>query len=233
MDAKLQRRIQRYGWDKAAVHYEQSWQRQLEPAQTRLLGLAALSPGERVVDVASGTGLVTFAAAAAVGLSGTVVGVDISETMVNLADAHARERGLTHVQFERMDVEELKLPTASFDVALCALGLMYVPDPTKAVGEVARVLVPGGRIVAAVWGQRARCGWAEIFPIVDARVQSEVCPLFFSLGTGTAAKALLRPPDSWTWWWNVSRLAWNGPRRMTRVAPRSPRARRARLFPLR
>jgi SAM-dependent methyltransferase len=82
-----------------------------------------------------------------------------------------------------MDAEALTLPDASFDVALCALGLMYTPDPLKAVREMARVVVPGGRIVAAVWGRRQRCGWAEIFPIVDARVQSDVCPLFFALGT--------------------------------------------------
>lgn len=192
MDAKLQRRIQRYGWDKAAGLYEQSWQKQLEPAQTRLMELAALGPGQRVIDIACGTGLVTFAAAAAVGPAGTVVGVDLSETMVTLARARARERGLRHLRFERMDAEELALPSASYDAALCALGLMYVPDARKAVAEMVRLLAPCGRIVAAVWGQRSRCGWAEIFPIVDAQVKSEVCPLFFSLGTADRLSALFR-----------------------------------------
>ena len=190
MDPRLQRRIQRYGWDKAATRYERSWQRQLEPAQNRLLALSALGSGERVVDVACGTGLVTFAAAAAVGSNGSVIGVDLSQGMVDLARAHARERGLGHVRFERMGAEELVLPVASFDVALCALGLMYVPDARKAVGEMARVITPGGRVVACVWGQRSRCGWAEIFPIVDARVESDVCPLFFSLGTADRLSAV-------------------------------------------
>lgn len=192
MDPKLQRRIQRYGWDKAATRYEQSWQRQLEPAQARLLALAALAPGERVVDVACGTGLVTFKAAAAVGPSGAVVGTDLSESMVDLARARAEERGLGHVRVERMDAEDLDLPAGAFDAALCALGLMYVPDAVKAVAEMARVVVPGGRVVAVVWGQRSRCGWAEIFPIVDARVKSEVCPLFFSLGTADRLAAVFR-----------------------------------------
>ena len=58
MDARLQRRVQRYGWDKAAASYESHWQRQLAPAQDRLLDLAALQPGERVIEVAAGTGLV-------------------------------------------------------------------------------------------------------------------------------------------------------------------------------
>jgi ubiquinone/menaquinone biosynthesis C-methylase UbiE len=189
MDARLQRRVQRYGWDKAAALYDQSWQRQLAPAQQTMLALAGLAPGERVVDIACGTGLVTFAAADAVGPAGDVVGTDISDVMVKLAATRARTRGLDRVRFERMDAEDLSpLSDASFDVALCALGLMYVPDPLKAIREMTRVVTPatdrGGRVVAAVWGQRSRCGWADIFPIVDAQVRSEVCPLFFSLGTG-------------------------------------------------
>jgi SAM-dependent methyltransferase len=206
MDARLQRRIQRYGWDKAAAWYEQSWQRQLAPAQATMMALAGVAPGERVVDVACGTGLVTFAAAEAVGPTGVVVGTDISEVMVTLAAARARSRAFKHVSFARMDAEDLSpLEDASFDVALCGLGLMYVPDPLKAVREMTRLVMPasayaspgssgssgsevtsdpGGRVVAAVWGQRKNCGWADIFPIVDARVKSEVCPMFFSLGTG-------------------------------------------------
>ena len=54
MDARLQRRVQRYGWDKAAALYEGYWQQQLAPAQDRLIALAALQPGERVIDVAAG-----------------------------------------------------------------------------------------------------------------------------------------------------------------------------------
>jgi ubiquinone/menaquinone biosynthesis C-methylase UbiE len=183
MEGRLQRRVQRYGWDKAAAAYERYWQEQLEPAQIRLLATAALQPGERVLDVACGTGLVTFRVATATGPRGEVVGVDISERMVETAGALARERGIGNVTFARMEAEDLRLPEASFDAALCALGLMYVPDPCKALMQMRRVLKAGGRAVAAVWGQRDRCGWAEIFPIVDARVQSEVCPLFFQLGT--------------------------------------------------
>src|SRR5262249_18690769 len=66
----------------------------------------------------------------------------------------------------------------------CSLGLMYVPEPLKALRLIRRLLKPGGRMGAAVWGRRDRCGWAGIFPVVDARVKSEVCPLFFQLGTG-------------------------------------------------
>jgi ubiquinone/menaquinone biosynthesis C-methylase UbiE len=184
MDAALQRRVQRYGWNKAAAFYERYWQRQLEPAQARLLELASLRTGERVLDVACGTGLVTFRAASAVGPKGDVMGADMSETMVDLATRTAAEREIAPVRFARMDGETLTLPDAAFDAALCALGLMYMPDPRRALAEMRRVVRPSGRVVAAVWGQRSRCGWAEIFPIVDARVASEVCPMFFRLGTG-------------------------------------------------
>jgi ubiquinone/menaquinone biosynthesis C-methylase UbiE len=179
MDARLQRRVQRYGWDLAAADYEALWQRQLAPAQSALLEAAALAAGERVIDVACGTGIVSAAAARAVGASGRLLGVDIAEQMV----AAARRRRLPQAQFVRRDGEALDgIADASFDAALCALGLMYMPSPERALGEMARVLRPGGRIVLAVWGERARCGWAPLFPIVEAEVASDVCPLFFRLG---------------------------------------------------
>lgn len=188
MDARLQRRVQRYGWDKAAAHYERSWQAQLEPAQSALLAMAQLTPGERVLDVACGTGIVTFKAAARVAPSGEVAGTDISEEMVAIARNRARAQAIANVTFERMDAEALGFQADTFDAALCALGLMYAPDPEKAIAEMYRVLKPGGRAVCAVWGERRNCGWAEIFPIVDGRVQSEVCPLFFRMGTGQALR---------------------------------------------
>jgi ubiquinone/menaquinone biosynthesis C-methylase UbiE len=188
MDPRLQRRVQRYGWDKAVGYYDRYWQEQLEPAQDLLLEMAELKPGERVLDVACGTGLVTFRAAGNVGSSGSVLGTDISQGMVDTALGIAGERGLKNVCFDRSGAEEIGFDDDSFDATLCSLGLMYVPDPVKALGEMRRVAKPGGRVVNAVWGRRDRCGWAEIFPIVDARVQSEVCPMFFQLGTGEALR---------------------------------------------
>ena len=182
MDARVQRRVQRYGWDLAATDYEALWQAQLADAQTALLAAAGLRRGERVLDVACGTGLVSFAAAHAVGLTGQVLGVDLSEGMVDAARLRAARREVLNATFMRMDAEALALPDKSFDVALCALGLMYVPDPDQALREMRRVLKPGGRLVVAVWGERPRCGWAPLFGIVDAEVASEVCPLFFRLG---------------------------------------------------
>jgi len=182
MDAALQRRVQRYGWDKASTHYETYWQEQLKPAQEKLLELAQLRPGEKIIDIACGTGLVSFPAAKHVGENGSVLGTDISDKMVEHAKTLATEANLHNIHFERMDAEDLLSIDEDYDVALCALGLMYVPDPMKALKEMKRVIKTGGRAVAAVWGQRSNCGWAEIFEIVDRRVSSEVCPMFFNLG---------------------------------------------------
>lgn len=192
MDAKLQRWVQRHGWDRAVDHYQRFWREQLRPAHECLLAMAALSPGERVLDIACGTGMVTLPAARAVGPRGSVLATDIAQGMVDATSRRAAEWSLSNVATERRDAEDLG-PLAGFDVALCALGLMYVPAPAAALAEAARVLRPDGRFVAAVWGERRNCGWAEIFPIVDARVTSDVCPLFFGLGNpGALVEAFRR-----------------------------------------
>lgn len=186
MDERLQRRVQRYGWDKAADYYEQYWKRQLIPAQNLMFEMAAIQPGEKVIDIACGTGLTTFPAADAVGSEGHVMATDISDRMVETIAERATANGATNVSWRRMDAEALDVSDESFDVALCGLGLMYVPFPPVALREMYRVVKPGGRAAAAVWGQRDKCGWAEIFPIVDKRVSTDVCPMFFQLGVGGA-----------------------------------------------
>jgi ubiquinone/menaquinone biosynthesis C-methylase UbiE len=182
MEPALQRRVQRYGWDKAANFYEGFWQKQLLPAQQKLLEFANINGGERIIDIASGTGLVSFPAAELTGSNGYVLGTDISDKMVELSIAIVKERNISNLHFERMDAEELTAKDETFDIALCALGLMYVTDYLKALKEMHRVLKAGGSAVAAVWGQRNNCGWADLFEIVDRRVSSEVCPMFFNLG---------------------------------------------------
>lgn len=184
MQARLQRRIQRYGWERAAQAYVRHWHGPLAGMQGELLALAEPAAGEAVLDVACGAGAVSLAAARAVGPGGRVLGIDLADAMVRAARQEAGRLGLAQAGFERMDAEALELPDAAFDLALCSLGLMYLSNPDAALRELLRVLRPGGRAVLAVWGERARCGWAALFGIVDEEVRSEVCPLFFGLGQG-------------------------------------------------
>ncbi|MBI1356905.1 MAG: methyltransferase domain-containing protein [Acidobacteria bacterium] len=186
MSARFQLRIQRYGWDKASDCYEDLWGRQVEPARGALLEMAGLQAGERVLDMACGPGPIALAAAARVGSTGFVLGADISDRMVERAGAAARREGVTNVAFVRADAETEVAAPGAFDVALCSLGLMYAPNPRVALRRLRDAVRPGGRAAVAVWGARKQCGWAEIFPIVDARVESAVCPMFFQLGTGDA-----------------------------------------------
>jgi len=184
MKPDFQRRIQRYGWDRAARYYEAGWQEQLWPAQENLLAETNPVPGEKVLDVSCGTGLITLPVAKLIQPDGAVAGVDLSDGMIKEARTRARNQKLNHISFKREDAEALGFPDNSFDVAVCSLGMMYFPDPVQAVREMYRVLASGGRAVTLVWGERKKCGWVEIFPITDRRVKSEVCPLFFQLGTG-------------------------------------------------
>lgn len=192
MDARMQRRVQRYGWDKAVGAYEAGWKDSLADAHHEVLRLASAQPGEHVLDIACGTGLVSFPLAMAVGTTGRVFATDISEEMICESRRIAQASGIEHFNAWRADAENISmLQDGSIDLVTCALGLMYVPDPPRAIAEAIRVLKPGGRAVLAVWGERSKCGWAEIFPIVDARVKSSVCPYFFRLGTGSALAGIM------------------------------------------
>jgi len=190
MQPKLQRWVQRQGWDRASDSYERYWRRQLQPAIEAVLERADLRPGRDVVDVACGTGMVTLPAAAAVGSSGRVLASDLSSKMLDKLHTRADQCGLTNIEVAAIGAEQLDA-VDEFDIALCSLGLMYVPSPAEAVAAMHRALRPDGQIVVSTWGERRNCGWAELFPIVDARVSSDVCPMFFALGAPGALARLL------------------------------------------
>ena len=190
-DDKFQNRVQRYGWDKSAVYYERSWGVQLQPALDELINMANPQEGENAIDIANGTGLSAFPIAYLVGDSGSVLGTDISEEMVKLTRSNAELKGVTNVHFSRMGVDELECENNSFDLSVCSLGLMYVPDSEAAIEQMYRVTRSGGRSAVSVWVVCKNCGRVEIFPIVNEQVASEVCPLFFSLGSGDSLKFAL------------------------------------------
>ena len=192
MEPGLHRYVQRHGWDLASSCYEEYWQQQLQPALDLVLATADLQPGEDVIDVACGTGLATLPAAASVSPGGRVLATDLSPKMVDDLERSLAASGITNVEVACGDAEQLDTD-GMFDVALCSLGLMYLPDPAAAVRQLYRGVRPGGRAVVSVWGERRNCGWAGVFPVVEARVSSDVCPLFFAMGAPGALTETFTP----------------------------------------
>jgi ubiquinone/menaquinone biosynthesis C-methylase UbiE len=120
------------------------------PVADDLIEIAALRPGERVLDVACGTGVVARLASRLVGAAGTVVGLDINPGMLAVARS-ATPPGMT-IEWHEGRAEAMPLPDASFDAVLCQMGLQFVPDKPAALSEMRRVLVPGGRLTLNVPG---------------------------------------------------------------------------------
>lgn len=158
-DPAVYKTAQRRDWTRAAEGWRKWWETLetvLGPVGDRLVQLAAVGEGHRVLDVATGIGEPAVTAAQVVGPAGRVVGTDISPGMLELARARASELGLGNVEFHEMDAETLDFPEGSFDAALCRFGLMFLPDLDRALGGVRRLLVPGGRFAASVWGPPER-----------------------------------------------------------------------------
>lgn len=116
----------------------------------RLVELAQLAEGERVLDAPCGRGASLVPAARELGPEGRVLGVDLAEEMVSLLRADLAEAGTTNAEVRRMDAAHLDLPDGSFDAALCGFSMHVLDDPEQVAGEFARVLRPGGRIAVSV-----------------------------------------------------------------------------------
>jgi SAM-dependent methyltransferase len=114
----------------------------------RLVEVAGVGPGDEVLDLAAGRGAATFPALARVGEAGRVVATDLADAMVEhlIADLDGVPNGSAVV----MDAQEPDFPDESFDVVLCAFGVMFLPDRAAALGEWRRVLRPGGRLGVSV-----------------------------------------------------------------------------------
>jgi SAM-dependent methyltransferase len=116
-----------------------------------LVALAALQSGERVLDVACGTGGVTRRAAQVVGAAGKVMGIDVNEGMLSMARTVPQQHDGPPIEWHHSDAAALPFPDAAFDVVLCQYGLEFFADRAAGLREMARVLVSGGRLVLRVW----------------------------------------------------------------------------------
>src|SRR5882672_316217 len=188
-------------WETAAEAWHtwgptlRSW---LGPATERMLDMAGVASGSRVLDVAAGAGDQTLQAASRVGPGGSVLATDLSGAILAYAAAEARRAGLSNVATRVMDGEHLDLADASFDVVMSRVGLIYFPDQQRALAEMRRVLVPGGRVAAIVYGPADRNGFFSVPVSIIRRLANLGPPLPgqpgpFSLGgPGVAEEALRR-----------------------------------------
>jgi SAM-dependent methyltransferase len=144
-------------WNRISNIYLREIDRRFAPVVEAMVGRAALRNGEQILDLGTGTGAVAQRAAAIVGPGGNVVGVDISPEMLALARRSAAGLGLGNLTFLEGRAEAIPAEDAAFDVALACLSMMYVIDREAAARQIARVLKPFGRFIAAVWAGPEQC----------------------------------------------------------------------------
>jgi len=153
-DAEKFKAATREQWDKHAQGWNDhgaqigNW---LRASTDAMLAMAEVGPGARVLDVAAGAGDQTIDIAKRIGPTGSVLATDLSPAILEFAKAKARRAGHKNVETQATDGENLGVPDASFDVAICRLGLMFFPDPSRGLREMFRALKPGGRACTMVF----------------------------------------------------------------------------------
>ena len=135
------------GWDK----WDDYFSRSMTFINHRLVADARLRPGMRVLDIGSGTGYPALLAGEVVGATGQVAGIDLAESMLAVASRKAKAREMSHVTFRTGDATALPFDASSFDAVISRFCLMFLPEITKALKDMVRVLKPGGYVAAAVW----------------------------------------------------------------------------------
>jgi SAM-dependent methyltransferase len=162
------------------------------PCAAQLLDLAGVRPGERVLDVACGTGIVARQAALRVGAGGAVTGTDLNQGMVEAAEAAAAGLGV-RIEWRRAEATALPLPDGAVDLVCCQQGLQFFPDRALALAEARRVLAPGGRVALAVW--RAidhNPGYAALAGAIERHAGAETAAIMHAPFSGPDRQGLGR-----------------------------------------
>lgn len=162
---------QKKEWGEAAEGWRKNHERLQEvtaPVTRRMLDLAGVAPGHRVLDIACGSGIPAIPAAQAVGAAGFVLATDQAPEMVEVARDNAKQAGVTNIEFRLLDGEELNVEQNSFDAVTCRWGIMFMPEPILCLKQAYDALKPNGRIAVAVWGPPERCPFVAL-PIMIAR----------------------------------------------------------------
>jgi enediyne biosynthesis protein CalE5 len=148
------RNEQREFWNKAAPGWKVMWtslDRAAQHVSDRLVELAQIKPGDRVLDIATGSGEPAITAARKVGTKGLIVATDQSSAMRELARERAAASGLSNLKFVETGAESLDVE-GNFDAAICRWGLMFVPDLDAATRSIAQKLKAGASFATSVWG---------------------------------------------------------------------------------
>jgi ubiquinone/menaquinone biosynthesis C-methylase UbiE len=161
---------QRQMWDNAAAGWQVWWpniERGAQKVSDKLVEMAQIQPGDRVLDIATGIGEPAITAAKRVKPNGKVSATDISAQMITIAKSRAKSLGLDNVmEFTEGDAERLDLPKSSFNAVLSRWGLMFLPNLPGALGRIRELLIPGGRLAAAVWSTPAKV------PMIDVAIST-------------------------------------------------------------
>lgn len=156
-----------------------------------LFALAAPQPGEQVLDLACGTGIVARQAAPWVGADGRIVGLDLNPGMLAVAGAAAAREGLT-IEWQEGRMEALPFADGEFDLVLCQHGLQFSPERPQAVTEMRRVLRDGGRVGIAAWqGLELHSFWATFNEALNRHLGIPALAAPFSLASSEELHGLL------------------------------------------
>jgi ubiquinone/menaquinone biosynthesis C-methylase UbiE len=172
------RDAQRQQWNTAATGWNK-WRELMEERVSviseRLVELAGVESGSRVLDVACGLGEPTRTAAKAAGPDGSVVATDISGEMLAFARELAKAGGLDNVEFVEADASSLDFPQDSFDAAVSRWGIIFEPDAEGAAAKIRGFLKPGARMAISSWGQPERVPMLAV-PMHTAMKRLDVPP---------------------------------------------------------
>ena len=159
---------------RAAPTYEQVGPQFFSHFGKRLVDIAKISPGSKVLDVATGRGALLFPAAEAVGQSGQVVGIDFAETMLQETTKELSRRKMSpNIDVRQMDAEDLQFPDESFDYLLCGFAIFFFPQLNRAMSEFRRVLKSNGRICISTWDKLFDERWSWFDDIVKDHLPPE------------------------------------------------------------
>ena len=182
-------------WDECAQQYLPVMQ-QLKPFHKALVSQLNPVVGESILDVCTGPGEPALTIAEIVAPTGSVIGLDLSRNMTEMATKTAERRQLSNVKFLNMDAEKLDLGSDAFDAVVSCFGFQIVTNPEAAAQEILRVLKPGGRAAFTVWstGDRSPALDVIVGPMLEHATPDEdgYIPSPYELGGPDELATMLR-----------------------------------------